>query len=937
MMAERSEQKPDQNMTLERLNSLYELIGRMNSVYELSALLEFVADRALSLTGGSRGLLLLQDDRERSFQDIAVVRGAEINDADVERALEFVSTTVIKDVLAEGEPRLVIDLPQDQRYETLGTGDTFRFKKVRSVLAVPLKVEANLVGLIYIDHPRRNIFDQTDLDFLSAFASQAALAINRARQYQQRVDALTRLNELSRSVVQVLDLDEVLTRIVDEAIRMLNVETGSVLLLDEAKAELTFSVSVSNGKRVEIEAALKLGQGLAGLAAALGEIVNVSDVRRDSRWYGEVEDKFDTRSLLCVPLQSKTHTLGVLQVLNKKDDQGFSSQDETYLAAFAASATIAIENARLFAEASEARRLRSLNQSALKLSRTLDLETILTDGLDEVVQLLGTDAGILNLTNHQRNTDTFIAKTETPELEALNPSGGQKSAQTEAIHQLTQMVLAGIMGEALLIDDLSESDLPQASVLLAAGGRALALAPIRAGDEAAGTLGILYHQPHNFSDDEVNLLCGLAHVMSLATQNALQHEQVKAKTNQLAYLNEIGEALTGSIEMGEVLTVFIEGVNALLQTERTSVFLINEQTHELVLRHSSPFGADIRLTEPWEGIAGWVAQNNEPALVNDTHNDPRFLQSVATRTGYDVHSLVCVPLKIEDKVIGVVEALNKVGEGQFTLEHQNLLIGLSHWAAIAIQTARLYEAQVQAQKRRVEAETRSAMAELILNMAHTMNNIVGAIRAWTLNLDQAVQRLPDTPVHQFHSKIRHIQENAQEAIDLIGNIRNPLENLNVQPGPTDVHACLTNAIDHCRWPHHLRLTQAFSESLPLVWASAEGLEAAFHNLISNAIQALSAQGGEITISTRYVPANHVEIIIADNGPGIPSELQSRIFQPGISGQNGKLGLGLWLVETFIRRFDGQISVDSSPETGTVFTLRLVPAAQAKMALLDLMW
>ena len=922
----------EQNLTLERLNSLYELIGRMNSVYELPELLAFVTDRALSLTGGNRGLLLLQDDRERVFQDIAVVRGKEIDDADIERALKFVSTTVIEDVLDQGKPRLVIDLPQDQRFEALDHGDTFRFKSVRSVLAVPLKVEDTLVGLIYIDHARQKVFDQADLDFLSAFASQAALAINRARQYQQRVDSLTRLNELSRFVVQVLDLDEVLTRIVDEATKMLNVETGSVLLLNEEQSELTFSISISNGQRVEIDATLKLGQGVAGLAATTGKIVNIPNVHQDERWFGEVEDKFNTRSLLCAPLQSQTQTLGVLQVLNKKNDQGFDEQDETYLAAIAASATIALENARLFKEASEARRLRSLNEAALKLSRTLDLTTILSDGLDEAINILRADAGFICLANRHRNTETYIAKVSNSPSDNMIISDDPQSPQATAINQLTDLVLSGKFGEALIIDNVAESHLPQAAVLSEAGIQALALAPIVVGSDAAGALGIIDHRPHTYNDDEVGLLCGLAHIISLAAQNALNHEQLLSKTSQLAYLNEIGEALTGSIAMDEVLEVFIEGVNALLQTERSSVFLINKATNELVLRHSSPHGADIRLTEPWEGIAGWVAKNNKPALVNDTRNDPRFLHSVAARTGFDVHSLVCVPLKIEDTVIGVVEALNKVGAGEFTQAHQDLLIGLSHWAAIAIQTARLYEAQIQEQKRRVEAETRSAMAELILNMAHTMNNIVGAIRAWTLNLDQMVQKSPDAPIRQFHNKLHHIQENAEEAIDLISNIRNPLENLNAQLGSTDVQACLSRAIETCHWPDNIILKQSFSESIPLVWASSEGLIAAFHNLISNAIQALSATGGEVCISTAATSNNQVEIIIADDGPGIPRELQERIFQPGISGQTDKLGLGLWLVETFVRRFEGQIGFTSSPEEGTVFKIRLMGAN--KVAVLE---
>ena len=105
---------PEHNMTVERLRSLYELIGRMNSVYDLQELLEFVIDQVLSLTGGQRGLLLLSDGHQQPLQEVAVARGLDVQHLD--QAREFVSTTVIQDVLKEGEPRLVVDLKVDRRY-----------------------------------------------------------------------------------------------------------------------------------------------------------------------------------------------------------------------------------------------------------------------------------------------------------------------------------------------------------------------------------------------------------------------------------------------------------------------------------------------------------------------------------------------------------------------------------------------------------------------------------------------------------------------------------------------------------------------------------------------------------------------------------------------------------------------------------------------------
>ncbi len=910
----------EQNMTLERLKSLYELIGRMNSVYDLSELLEFVVERALSLTGGRRGLLLLSDDSERKLKHIAVARGEELGEQDLEQALKFVSTTVIKDVLDRGEPRLVADLQTDQRYEGAASKATLTFKRVRSVLAVPLKAEAQLVGLIYIDHPRQGTFGQGELDFLSAFASQSAMAIYRAQQHQRQIDELTLLNELSRSVVQVLDLNEVLTRIVNEAIRMLNVETGSVLLLEEATSELFFATSVSDGQRLQISTRLRRDQGIAGWVVSHREPACISQVTEDPRWFGEVETGFATRSLLCVPLQIDGRVLGVLQALNKKSPHGFSHGDIARLSAFAASATIALENARLFQEARQAHQLRALNELALALSSTLDLDMILNTGLDKSLLMLETKTGVIALRDDWSQQE--IRSIQINRGLAEEPVLAEQ--QTRLLDELFTPVFNSNIDQVLTIDpDESEPHLDLAAVNIAA----LALAPITVGSQISGVLAVVSTTPRTFNQEEINLLASIARFIGLSVQNAIHYNQVGTQAMHLTYLNEVGSALTRSLDLAHVLKVIIAGVNTILETERTSVFLIDTGTNELVLRYSTDGEANIRLPAPWQGIAGWVATHDQPALVNDTLSDPRYLREVAIETGYEAHSILCVPLKVEGQVIGVIEVLNKTAGQQFNYYHQVLLTELTKWAAIALHNARLFDERGQAyqrlaaeQQRRVAAETRGAMAAIILDMAHTMNNVIGAIRVWATQLERTAQANPQVTLLKFKDELHRIRQNAEEAIRLISNMTDPLEE--VALAPTEVHLCLDKAIQSCWWPENVQLSQDYSADVPLVRANAKRLEAVFHNLLSNAVQILAEQGGTIRLWTRRTAAGQAQIVVADDGPGIPSELQDRVFNPGVSGKEGGLGLGLWLVETFIHQFDGQIEFTTSSEKGTTFTITL---------------
>ena len=916
--------QPEPNLTAERLKSLYELIARMNSVYELQELLEFVVDRALGLTNGRRGVLLLCDEECGRPEQVAVMRGQELSLPDLEQTLHFISTTVINDVLAQGEPRLVTDLLTDERYEGRTSEATLHFKKTRSVLAVPLKIEAQLVGLLYIDHPRQAVFDQSDLDFISAFANQSALAINRAREHRHQVEELTLLNELSRSVVQVLDLDEVLARIINEAARMLKVETGSVLLRDESTGELSFAISISNGQRIDIPTHLQADQGLAGWVIATGQPVCVNDVKADPRWFGEVQPDFVTRSLLAVPLQLDGRVLGALQLLNKKGAAGFNEDDITRLSAFAASATVAIENARMFREARRADQLRALNEAALALSSSLNLEAILNIGLEQVLHILKTDAGAIYLLDSLERLNIPAALVS----RGLSADSALAQRQSAALHQLVMAAVKADTDETIIIDPAHPR--PSAQVLQAVGLEAIALAPIKLGHKVAGALLVFSDQAHAYSADELEVLVNIARIIGLAAQNAANYQQISAQAMHLTYFNEIGSALTSSLDLERVFQVIIQGVNALLETERASVFLIDETSGELVLRYSNDRDADIRLPAPWQGIVGWVATNDQPALVNDTLTDPRHLREIAIETGYETHSILAVPLKVEGRVIGVVEVLNKTGNQQFTHYHQILLTELTKWAAIAIHNARLFEARVQAyqrlnteQQRRIAAETRGAMAAIILDMAHTMNNIVGAIRVWASTLDYTAHTQPQTPLAKFQKEVGHIRQNAEEAIRLISTMTDPLKQAEI--APTAVHACLEAAIQTCWWPDDVNLTKDYADSLPEVQANAKRLEAVFHNLLSNAIQAMTPAGGDLRVTTRCLADNRVEITFADTGPGIPPELQQTIFNPGVSGKADGLGIGLWLVETFINQFGGSIDFTSAPGQGTTFTVVLQEA------------
>lgn len=163
----------------------------------------------------------------------------------------------------------------------------------------------------------------------------------------KRVERLEKLVEASRIVNSTLDLNELLKIILDTALDSVEGDRGTVYLLNEEKKEL-WSKVFEGGKSVTIH--LPVGEGIAGTVAKTGEVMNITDARKDERFNPEVDKKtgYTTRNILCMPLKNKDgKMLGVFQLLNKKNGV-FTEDDEQFIETLSIHVASALENARLY-------------------------------------------------------------------------------------------------------------------------------------------------------------------------------------------------------------------------------------------------------------------------------------------------------------------------------------------------------------------------------------------------------------------------------------------------------------------------------------------------------------------------------------------------------------------------------------------------------------
>ena len=185
------------------------------------------------------------------------------------------------------------------------------------------------------------------------------------------IQKLESLIQTSQIITSSLKRKKVIKSVIKLACDMLQSETASVLLIDEATNELVFDFSTDLNANQQQKIRVPIGKGISGFVAQTGQSVNIKDVSKDSRWYADVDQKsgFETHSLLCVPLKFQDKIIGTAQVLNKVDESVFTQFDQKLLEAFAAQAAIAIQNARLFEELQTAYNL--LNEENIHLRKEI--------------------------------------------------------------------------------------------------------------------------------------------------------------------------------------------------------------------------------------------------------------------------------------------------------------------------------------------------------------------------------------------------------------------------------------------------------------------------------------------------------------------------------------------------------------------------------------
>ncbi|HJW84371.1 MAG TPA: GAF domain-containing protein, partial [Anaerolineae bacterium] len=237
---------------------------------------------------------------------------------------------------------------------------------VEDLLIVPLRGSGDrILGIMSVDEPLDGrVPDRAAIEALELFANQAAIAVENARlleDLEQRIDSLTLFNQVSRTISARLELDGLLSTIVDASIELSGARTATIFLRDDASGR--FTPRKSHGWTLAQIAHLTWAEdeGLVGAVAREGRAIIVPDAKADARFRRDPIDS-QIAAMLLAPIAVGGRVIGVLSV-DKPTPRSFTNTDVMMLSTLADQAAIAIENARLFGETRQrAQRLALVNE-----------------------------------------------------------------------------------------------------------------------------------------------------------------------------------------------------------------------------------------------------------------------------------------------------------------------------------------------------------------------------------------------------------------------------------------------------------------------------------------------------------------------------------------------------------------------------------------------
>ena len=377
-------------------------------------------------------------------------------------------------------------------------------------------------------------------------------------------------------------------------------------------------------------------------------------------------------------------------------------------------------------------------------------------------------------------------------------------------------------------------------------------------------------------------------------------------------LLDIAQVLASTLDLDRLLYQIVMAAATLTDSEAASIILYDENKNRLFFQSSTDLDSKVMrgLEVPVENsIAGEILRSQKPKIVMNTDEDSRHFTGVTDSTIQPTRSLMGVPLITKDKILGVLEVINKK-KGEFSEDDVNMLLALGSQAAISIENTRLFQ-----------------QSDLISEMVHELRTPLASIQtaAHLLNREDISADQRDTMISTIQSEATRLSDMTTSFLEM-ARLESGRAQFSKDPVNLEVLVKETATLMQARIEEEgLTLKLEITPPIPIIAGDKDKLKQVLLNLISNAIK-YNRPKGSITLGvSKY--KDQVSFYVRDTGRGMKPEHVKNLFTkfyrvPGSEKVAIGTGLGLSITKQIVEGHGGTIAVNSQLDVGTTFVVSL---------------
>jgi len=587
--------------------------------------------------------------------------------------------------------------------------------------AIPLEEQGITLGALQVTRPKGPDFKPDELDLMQGLAgivSVSLVASHRVAVERFRLNQLNLVREVSAQIANVLDVDELSTRVTELIQQTFQYYYVGIFTLQHGSTSLRFRSSAMasrRGKRrARVALDVEIGRGLIGQVAAEGERVLVEDVKKDTR-YRFYDALPETRSEVVIPLKIKKRVLGVLDVQSNQL-QAFHPNDLLVLEALADAVARAVDAARLYGDLRRrADQLTLISEVSKSVSSSLELRTLIDDVADLIHDRFGYPYVHLFTVHHNRRLIEYEA------------GSGARSEGLEG-YTLSLDDANGIIpwvareGKMVFANDVEKDERYRPSPLPPVNTRSEVCVPLIYDGKVVGVLDVQSDKVNAFTDDDRMIFEAIADNIATAIHNADLYSTEQWRRQVADGLREVAGLVSAEASVDDVLEAILSELDRNLPVDISAIWLMEDDELYLAACHN----CDEDLLEQtlydtpkaYQGLLNTM-YSERPLIRKPT--DPISITGITA--GFDQnYSALAVPLRLGDQPLGVITLAHST-PGRYGHEAQAMTTTFASYAAVAIENARLYD-NVQEQAYASAALLQVAQAVVSLN---DLDEILGTI------------------------------------------------------------------------------------------------------------------------------------------------------------------------------------------------------------------